>query len=94
MRHPQDVNCGDNFYALGYKRGKLAVCPIAKEGRGAYVARADTNLKGQIMKIAASLLVLLSLLSACDSQTPTSGMGAAHEGNETAAMEALEGPGQ
>ena len=46
------------------------------------------------MKIAASLLVMLSLLSACESLAPSAGMGAAHEGNETAAMEALEGPGQ
>jgi len=46
------------------------------------------------MKIAASLLVLLSFLSACDSLAPRAGMSAGHEGNETAAMEALEGPGQ
>lgn len=46
------------------------------------------------MKIAASVLVLLSFLSACDSVAPRAGMGMGHEGNESAAMEAMEGPGQ
>ena len=45
------------------------------------------------MKIVAPAFILLSLLAACQQQSPM-GMSAGHEGNETAAMEALEGPGQ
>ena len=52
------------------------------------------------MKILAPAFILLTLLAACQQQTPVlgypsdMGMGAGHEANETAAMEAMEGPGQ
>ncbi len=47
------------------------------------------------MKIFAPALILLSLLAACQQQQPAMGhplamQGAGHEGNETAAMEAME----
>jgi len=49
------------------------------------------------MKILAPVFILLTLLAACQ---PQYGMGrpmaiaGGHEGNESAAMEAMEGPGQ
>jgi hypothetical protein len=50
------------------------------------------------MKILASTLILLTLLSACYPQYSQGrggmGMGGGHEGNESAGMEALEGPGR
>ena len=51
------------------------------------------------MKILAPAFILLTLLAACDQQSAMGQghmgqMGMGHEGNETAAMEALEGPGQ
>ena len=57
------------------------------------------NKKGNAMKVLASVFIMLTLLAACQPQYGAGrpmamGMGAGHEGNETAAMEAMEGPGQ
>jgi len=47
------------------------------------------------MKILASTFILLTLLSACYPQSSQGRMGmSGHEGNESASMEALEGPGR